>query len=185
MTMRRFRRMRRRPQATTDRRTPDERLEAFFREQSLERRERIFDRIRDDLFESRDVTPWIRAARTLADRLIISEDAAYYLGVMFADIVVLHAAEEDAELVRIDSEMGAIERAHRLSTNDPKIAEKAPEPWHVLHREWEARADAILAGALRDAGQSDIARVMDTDRKEFDRRVERGEIDVWGEDESN
>ena len=175
--------MRRRPQATTDRRTPDERLEAFFRESSLDRRERIFDRIRDDLFASRDVTPWIRAARTLADRLIISEDAANYLGVMFADIVVLHAAQEDAELVRIDGEMGGIERANRLSANDPNIADKAPESWHVLHREWEARADAILAEALRAAGQSDVVRVMETDRKEFDRRIERGESDVWGEEE--
>lgn len=176
--------MRRRPQATTDRRTPDDRLEAFFRESSLDRRERIFDRIRDDLYESREVTPWIRAARTLADRLIISEDAANYLGVMFADIVVLHAAEEDPELVRIDGEMGTIEREHRLSANDPKLEERAPESWQVLHRAWEERADAILSGALRDAGQSDVARVMETDRPEFDRRVQRGEIDVWGEDDA-
>ncbi len=174
--------MRRRPQATTDRRTPDERLEAFFHEPALDRRERIFDRIRDDLFESRDVTPWIRAARTLADRLIISDDAAYYLGVMFGDVIVLHAAEEDSELVRIDGELGAVERAKGLSPNDPKIVDKAPEEWQVLHRQWEARADSILAGCLREAGQSDIARVMETDRKEFDRRVEKGESEVW-EDE--
>ena len=153
MTMRRFRRMRRRPAATTDRRTPDERLEAFMREPSLERRERILDRILDDLSASLSVEPWIRAARTLADRLIIGDDAAYYLTVTFAEVVVLDAADRDPELERLS------------------------EP------EWDAWADGILAGCLRDAGQTDIARLLTDDRKEFDRRFGRGEVEVWGEDE--
>src|SRR3954470_6194375 len=97
------RRRTRRPQPTTDARTPEQRLEALVREDNLDRAERMLMRIRDDLDATRSPGPWIDAARTLSERLIISDDALYYFSEMFSECVVFAAAETDPELQRLSA----------------------------------------------------------------------------------
>src|SRR4051812_12096867 len=126
MTMRRFRRMRRRPAATTDRRSPEERLEAMVREPNDDRRHRIFARIRDDLDARPEPGPWISAARTLSERLIISEDAFYYFTGMFVESIMYDASRNDAELVRLYDELEAIERANGLREGEAYLVDEAP-----------------------------------------------------------
>jgi hypothetical protein len=91
------RRRNRRPKPTTDVRTPDERLEAFAREKNLERAERMLVRIADDLDGGEDPAPWIAAARTLSERLIISDDAFHFLTDVFTESILLDASTTDPE----------------------------------------------------------------------------------------
>lgn len=175
-------RRRRRPNPTTDRRSPDERLEALVREPNLDRAERTLDRILNDLDAAPAPAPWISAARTLSERLIISEDAFLYFAMLFTDCALLEESERDPELTRLADAMIVIERAHRLRDDETFVVEDAPEDWRALNESWERRADAIIAQTLRQASQSDIALLFEESRAEFDRRVEKGRTDLWGED---
>src|SRR5690242_14784366 len=94
MTMRRFRRQRRRPAPTTDSRPPEVRLEAMVREQYDDRRLRMLDRIRDDA-DRGQAAAWIAATSTLRDRLIIGEDETYFLARLFAEGSLIAGADDD------------------------------------------------------------------------------------------
>jgi len=54
------------------------RLEALCRERNAERSRRTLVRIRGDLDSKPEPGPWIAAARTLSERLIISESSLYW-----------------------------------------------------------------------------------------------------------
>src|SRR4051794_30850309 len=112
------RRRNRRPAPTTDQRPPGTRLEALVREPNRDRRERMLARIREDLDTTPEPGPWIDAARTLSERLIISDDAMYYFVELFTECLVYAAPESDPELARIVREMLAIERAHGLRESE-------------------------------------------------------------------
>src|SRR5262245_18384759 len=99
----RGRRRRRPPPPTTDRRTPEERLEAMVREDNPDRAHRMFGRILDDLDAKPEPGPWISAARTLSERLVISDDAFYYFVEKLTECLVLEGVNSDPELVRIMS----------------------------------------------------------------------------------
>ncbi|MDB4877379.1 MAG: hypothetical protein JWM41_3825 [Gemmatimonadetes bacterium] len=172
-----------RPQSTTDQRSPDERLEALVREPNLNRAERMMDRIRDDLDLTPEPGPWIAAARSLSERLIISENSLYHLVEIFTECVVFAAAITDAELVRIGSELRDLERAHGLREGETWHVDDAPPEWRALSERWSNRADAVVAARLRELGHPDIAAVLEQSRSEFERRAEQGEIDLWGESE--
>jgi hypothetical protein len=182
MTMRRFRRMRRRPPPTTDTRSPDERLEALVRERNPDRRGRMMGRIHEDL-EARPETigAWITAARTLADRLIISFHAFHYFAAIFAEAGIMAASERDDELVRLANAIEAVERDHGLRDDESFHVDDAPDDWRALDAEWNSRADAIMAEIMRGAGHADVAEAMLRDRDAFDREVERGHHDIWPE----
>lgn len=182
MTMRRFRRRRRTPAATTDKRPPAERLEAMVRDENDERRERMLGRIRDEILGPSQLVPWLRAARELADRLITSDDTFYYLAELFLDRAFDGVVYVDAELVALAQAIEDVERAHGLRGDETFVVEDAPEDWTSLNRQWEARMDAILADMLRAAGQTDVAALYERDRQEFERRAENGYADFWSDE---
>jgi hypothetical protein len=184
MTMPQFRRRRRGPAPTTDARPVDERLEALVRESNPDRRDRMMQRIRAGIESAPDtVTAWIRAARVLADRLIIGEDAFHYFANIFAESVMIEASGTDAELVRLYAEIEAIERANGLAEDESYDANDAPEDWLALNAKWEARFDTILADAIRASGFADVADLLLLRRAEFDARCERGHSEIWGDDD--
>jgi hypothetical protein len=179
------RRRNKRPQLTTDRRSPEERLEALIREPHQDRADRMMARILDDLDANPEPAPWVSGARTLSERLVISEDAFYYLAELFVDCLLPSAAVSDPELTRLQAEMEVIERAHGLRENDHWHDDEAPDDWRALDDEWGHRADEIVQTYLREHGHGDVAGLRAQKRAEFDLRVEKGRIDVWGADEDD
>jgi hypothetical protein len=179
MSRRRFRR----PQPTSDQRSPEERLEALVREPNRARAQRMLGRVRQDLDARPEPGPWIVAARTLSERLIISFDALYYFAELFTECLLLEASGTDPELLRIESEMETLERAHGLREDEYWHLDDAPEEWRALSDAWDRRAREIVAAALRSCGQSDIADEHENRPEEFERRSEKGRVDVFGEDE--
>jgi len=140
-------------------------------------------RIRDDLDARPDAGAWIAAARTLSERLIISENAFYYFAELFTECLVLAASESDPELRRLRDEMEDIERAHGLRDDEYWHLDDAPDDWRVLNEAWDSRADAVVASHWRELGNADLADLLERSRSEFDRRTGQGRIDLWGEDD--
>lgn len=181
MTFRRMRRDRRRPQPTTDRRSPEARLEAMVAEKNVERRLRTFDRIRDDLDAKQNVAEWIAAVATLRDRLIVGEAETCHLAFALAESGVFDAAQKDAELVRIADEIRTIEQSHGLRDDESFHEDDAPQEWLELNAAWGARADQIIAQLFRDGGVADLATMYADRRAQFDERAEEGDKRLWGE----
>jgi hypothetical protein len=174
----------RRPSPTTDQRSPEERLEALVREPNPDRAHRMMRRIRGDLERNPQPGPWITAARTLSERLIISEDAFYYFADMFLESIMMHASRSDPELGRLMNEIDAIERAHGLTENEAWHVNEGPPDWRALNDAWDRRADDIMVAALRENGDVDLATLREQNPDEFEARASRGYRDVWGEDEA-
>ena len=174
-----------RPQSTTDRRTPDERLEALVREPNKDRSTRTLMRIRHDLEETpeSDPAPWLSAARTLSERLIISENSLYYFAEIFTECMVFSASGADPELVRIRAEMDQVEIAYGLAEGQIWPVDQAPVEWATLNDAWNARADAIVVDTLRKTGHSDLADAREKNLRDFDRRMNKGRVELFGEDE--
>jgi hypothetical protein len=177
------RRRNRRPTPTTDRRPPDVRLEVLVREPNAERGQRMLQRIRQDLDAAPDPEPWLTAARTLNERLIISDDALYYFVELFTECLLYPGANRDPSLVQIHADMVAIERAHGLRENEYWRVDDAPPEWQSLNAAWERRANELVASTLRELGHADIADVAERQPDVFHKRSEKGRIDLWGESE--
>jgi len=175
----------RRPPPTTDQRPPEVRLEAMVREPHRDRKERIIARIRTDLDDDPNPAPWLDSARTLWDRLIISEDTLQYLAEVFTECLVYRGSAEDPELVRLEEEMTAIERAHGLREDEYWHEEDAPADWVALEAEWNRRADEIVNSYLREAGHAALAEGRQKGRAELERRLEKGRTDLWGPDDED
>lgn len=172
----------RKPIPTSDARSADERLESLVREPNLDRAHRMFARILTDLDASPDPAKWIAAARTLSERLILSEDTFYYFVVKFTECLVMQASANDPELVRLSSEMQAIERAGGLAEDDSYTLDEAPPEWLALNDAWDERADYLVVEYLRTHGHADVASLMADDFEEFDARSSAGQDQLWGED---
>jgi hypothetical protein len=177
------RRRNRRPSPTTDQRPPEARLEGLVREPNPERARRMLKRVRDDLDAAPEPGPWIAGARTLNERLIISDDTLYYLVELFSECLVYEGSRSDSELVRIGDEMEKIERDHGLGEDDYWRIDEAPAEWRSLNDAWERRADEIVDSRLRELGHADIADFRRQKPDEFEQRTSKGQIDLWGEDE--
>lgn len=148
-------------------------------EANWDRAKRMLDRICEDLTLRPEPIRWITAARTLSDRLIISFDTLYYLAELFTDCVLMKATDSDEVLLKIDSDLSAVERAHGLKEGQYWSVTDAPEEWRALNAAWEVRAREIVASALRSAGQSDIADEYERRPEEFGRRTVKGRSDLW------
>jgi len=132
-----------------------------------------------------DATPepgaWLGAARTLNERLLISDDALYYFAELFTECLVFAAARENADMLRATDAMETIERARGLRPGDHWREGEAPDEWLALNDEWERIAGSIVVSALRDLGHPDLADDFERDRTAFEQRSERGRADLWGE----
>jgi hypothetical protein len=155
------------------------------REPNPERAHRMFRRILEDLDARPEPGPWLNAARTLSERLIISEDTLYYLAEMLTECIVFTASSTDPQLVSIGNEVEAIERAHGLGEDGYWHRDEAPEDWRRLNEDWERRADEIVNACLRETGHADLAALREKNRGDFDGRTAKGRTDLWGEDEDD
>ncbi len=175
----------RKPEPTTDSRTPEQRLEAFVRERYADRAERMWARILDGLDAAPEPAPWISAARTLSERLIISEDAFYWFVEGFTECLVLQAAGTDPRLRELREAMVEIERAHGMAEGQYWDLDDAPSDWRALSDQWEDRAEAIVNDALRGSGNADVAELRENDPPQYQRRVTKGGDELWhhGDDE--
>jgi len=171
--MRRFRRQRRQPAPTTDRRPPEQRLEAMVREKNEERRWRMFARIRSDVDTASDVVPWLNGLSTLRDRLIVSEDETYFLAEIFAESSIF-GAQGDPELDRFAAELKAIEAAHGLADDESYYTSDAPDDWSAVNAASDAHIDNEMAKRMREAGLGDIAAIFVDARAKFDERASEG-----------
>jgi hypothetical protein len=143
----------------------------------------MLERIRQDLDATPEPGPWIDAARTLNERLIISEDTMYYFMELFTECIVYRGSNPDVELVRIREEMIAIERAHGLREDEYWQLDDAPPEWRSLNEAWERRSNEVVASVLRELGHTDIADACELRPREFEKRSEKGRIGLWGNDE--
>jgi hypothetical protein len=171
----------RKPEPTTDRRTPEERLEAFVREKYADRAQRMWARILDGLDAVPEPAPWISAARTLSERLIISEDAFYWFAEKLTECLVFHGSKHDPELLRIYDEIDQIKRDHGLGEDEDWLVGEGPEEWTALNERWNARADEIVDAALRAAGSADVADLRKNDPNRYDERVDKGRLELWND----
>lgn len=171
--MRRFRRQRRRPAPTTDRRTPEQRLEAMIGEKNEDRRWRMFVRIRDDLDATQEVPAWLNGLSTLRDRLVASNDETYFLAEILAESA-LFGEHVDAELKRLVDALKAIEAADGLADDESYFTDDAPEDWLEVNRAWDARANQVMAESMRKAGLGDVAKAFIEERAKFDERASDG-----------
>ena len=121
--------------------------------------------------------------RTLNERLIISDDALYYLVELFTECLVSAAFDSDPDLVRITEEMDAIEEAHGLKEDDYWRTDEGPPEWRSLDEAWSRRAKEIVASRLRELGHADFADLCQNNPSEFERRGANGQKDLWGDDE--
>jgi hypothetical protein len=153
------------------------------REPNLERAHRMMARIRSDLDVNPDAGPWVAAARTLSERLIISEDSFYFLAEMFMECLLFSASRADLELSRIRDEMDEIERAHGLREDEFWRIDEGPDDWRGLNDAWNARAEEIVVSSLRRLGHADVAALREQHPAEFERRTEKGRTDLWGADD--
>lgn len=177
------RRRTRRPQPTTDARSPEQRLEALVREQNRDRAVRSFRRIRDDLdAQPEAVRAWIDGARVLTERLVIGEDAFLYLAEMFLEAWTAHDAAHDPELCRLHDEMDAMERAAGLTEDETWLVHEAPDDWRARNDQWNARSLALTVERLRAWGYAETADLWEQKPNEFDRRTNKGRIEVLGPD---
>ncbi len=155
------------------------------REPNPDRKHRTFARILDDLDANPEPAPWLDAARTLSDRLLISEDTFYYFTEMLMECIVAAAAGTDPQLVSATNEMVDIERAHGLREDEGWTIGEATDEWRHLNESWERRADEIVNGRLREAGHADVAALREKNGEEFYGRAAKGRTDLWGEDEED
>jgi len=155
------------------------------REPNHERALRMMSRIRNDLDASPDPAPWLAAARTLSERLIISEHSWYYLAELLTECLVYKGSSEDPELVRLYAEMERIEREHGLAEDEYWHIHEAPAEWRALEAAWNQRADAIVNAYLREWGHADVAELRENNRDEFDSFGAKGRIDLWGPDDDD
>ena len=179
------RRRTRRPKPTTDTRSPEQRLEALIREPNPERAHRMLGRIIEDLEAKPEPGPWIAAARTLSERLIISEDAFYYLAQMFNESLLFAASVDDPELSRLRRGMEEIERAHGLREGEYWAIPEATDDWRELNDAWDRRSDELLNSSLRELEHGDLADLREQNPAEFEGRNAKGHSDIWGEDEES
>ncbi len=142
-------------------------------------------RIRHDLEQSTapDPGPWLAAARTLSERLIISENSLYYFAEIFTECMIFSASVADPELGRIRHEMDGIEIAYGLAEGQIWPLEEAPVEWAELNDKWNARANEIVVTTLRRTGHTDLADARENNLRDFDRRVNKGRIELFGADE--
>ena len=170
----------RRPQPTTDQRSPEERLEALVREPNRERALRMLGRIRSDLDANPNPGPWIAAARALGERLIISESTVYYFVTLVTESLILAATDSDPELCRIRGEMDQIERAHGLLEDEAWFVGEGPPEWQELNSAWNRRSEEIVVTSLRELGHPDFASLLAQNPDEFEARSSEGYSDLWG-----
>ena len=155
------------------------------REPSVDRAERMLLRIREDLDANPEAGPWLEAARTLYERLLISEDTWYYLAELLTECLVFAGSSADPELVRIHEQISAIERAHGLDEDESFDIDDAPAEWTSLNAEWDHRADEIVNTYLRENGHADVAALRAADPNGFEGRLSKGRTDLWGEDDDD
>ncbi len=153
------------------------------REPNVDRAHRMLGRILDDLDATPVPGPWISAARTLSERLIISEDTFYYFTDKFTESLIFEAMDTDAEAIALEEQMRAIERAHGLRDGEYWRLDEAPPEWLSLNDSWDARTQAIVAQYLRSTGHADVATMVVEAPDEFEARSSRGFADLWGEEE--
>lgn len=157
----------------------------MIKEPNLDRAERMFGRILDDLDGSLAPGPWLSGARTLSERLVISDNAFYYLVEKLTECLVRNASENDPELQRIGDELDAVARAHGLKDHEYWRVDEGPDEWQALNAEWERRGDDIVATTLRELGHADVADALQTNRRAFNERAARGQSDIWGEEDAD
>jgi len=90
--------------------------------------------------------------------------------------------EEDSLPGGLFDQMAAIEKANGLSEDEYYTTDDAPPEWIALHKEEMTLHDEAVVKAFREYGASDLADLYQSDRLEFDRLLERGRRNVFGED---
>jgi hypothetical protein len=145
----------------------------------------MWARILDGLDVVPEPAPWISAARTLSERLIISEDAFYWFVEGFTECLVLQASQTDPELRELRDALEQIERAHGLREGQYWDRDDAPSDWRALSDQWENRVESIVNDALRSFGNADVAEFREKDPMKYQDRVTKGGDELWnrGEDE--
>jgi len=152
------------------------------REKYDDRRWRMLERITMDVATSSAV-PWLSAASTLRDRLVIGEDETYFLARLFTERW-LFASASDPELLRLADEIEAVGTAHGLRPGEAFAPGEGPDEWHRLEKAWGARDDQMMADLMRDGGLPDVAEAFLNHRATFEGRDAEGRRRLRGVDDA-
>jgi hypothetical protein len=153
------------------------------REPNPERAQRMFERILNDLDAKPEPKPWLDAARTLSERLVISEDTFFYIADLLTQCIMFAASSTDPQLMSASDAMIDIERAHGLHEDETWTTDEATEEWRRLSADWNRRANEIVNAGLRVAGHADVAAFREGNRDALLGRLAKGRRDLWGEDD--
>jgi hypothetical protein len=154
------------------------------REQYDDRRQRMLERIRMDV-ETSSAVPWLSAASTLRDRLIIGEDETHFLARMLTQDWLFSNLDSIPELRRLADEIDAVGKAHGLRPGEGFAPDEGPAEWHTLWEAWRGRADQMMATLMREGGLADVAETFLDRRAAFDKRDDEGRRRLWGPDEDD
>jgi hypothetical protein len=111
-------------------------LESVVANAAHARADRTFHAIRIEVDQLPDPSPWLKAARSLELRGLISADAAVYLSEIFLEGVSERAGESDVELLRLSDEMERVRRAHGLDEDDFWEMGEEPSEYRALSDAW-------------------------------------------------
>ena len=88
------------------------------------------------------------------------------------------------EIEKISAEMRSIEKAHGLTEDQYWRIGEGPPAFEKLNTEYELDSEKHFVEALLELDANDIATLYITDRREYDRRRERGRRSVFHRDET-
>ncbi len=122
----------------------------------------------DDRISREEKLETFRRIRSLG---VLPEEATFFLIEFLISSDHEDRIPEDAEIIRIEQEMTAIEEPHGGGLLNPG---KGPKRYHALHKRWNARAKVLLTAALRREGEEDMARLHEEDGAKYDGLITAG-----------
>ncbi len=119
----------------------------------------------DDRISDEEKLETYRHIRSLG---VLPEEATFFLIQFPISCGHEDRVHEDAEIIRIEKEMGAIEERYNVD------GDRVPKKYRALENRWEARARVLMTEALRREGEEEMARLLEKDEARFDGLVNAG-----------
>lgn len=121
--------------------------------------------------------PLIDVVRAQRDAEVISPEMAFFYIAWTTDPDVeerINASRTEGELAEIISAMGSIERTHGLGAEQSWKVNEGPPEWQQLNRRYNQVSDAIRAEVLREYGEENMARLLESEPITYRRIFETG-----------
>jgi len=107
---------------------------------------------RESARDSVRVMRWLTSALLLRDLGAVEPDIGFFCIAFATECIAESRYARDPELQRIDRAITAIALANGVDVEEYDLVEAQPPEVRALHKEWDARADALEVEVLLEAG---------------------------------